>query len=87
MPAAEPSRPEARLAATDGTVGPVFGPTVQIAYVVTDPERAAHDWQRRHGAGPFFFREHIPVTDVMHRGVPSTFDHSSAYGWCGELES
>jgi Glyoxalase/Bleomycin resistance protein/Dioxygenase superfamily len=72
------------------TVGPrantlLFGPVVQIAYVVTDPEQAALRWHHRHGAGPFFFREHIEVSDVVHRGTPSTFDHSSAYGWCGDV--
>ena len=61
----------------------MFGPVVQIAYVVPDPEAAAREWHERHGAGPFFLRHHIPVTDVMHRGHPSSFDHTSAYGWLG----
>jgi len=61
----------------------VFGPVVQIAYVVPDPEAAAREWHERHGAGPFFLRRHIPVTDVIHRGRPSSFDHTSAYGWLG----
>jgi hypothetical protein len=61
----------------------VFGPVVQIAYVVPDPEVAAHQWHERHGAGPFFLRRHIPVDGVVHRGQPSSFDHSSAYGWLG----
>jgi Glyoxalase/Bleomycin resistance protein/Dioxygenase superfamily len=76
----------AHEASTDGAArSSVFGPVVQIAYVVTDPERSASAWQHRHGAGPFFFREHIAVTDVIHRGKPSNFDHSSAYGWCGDV--
>lgn len=61
----------------------MFGPAVQIAYVVADPEAAAHQWHDRHGAGPFFLRHHIPVSDVVHRGQPSSFDHTSAYGWLG----
>lgn len=64
---------------------PIWGPVVQVAYVVDDPERSAHLWCQRHGAGPFFFREHIAVSDVVYRGEPSTFDHSSAFGWCGEM--
>jgi hypothetical protein len=63
----------------------VFGPVVQIAYVVPDPAAAALHWGRTHGAGPFFLREHIPVTDVVHRGRASSFDHTSAYGWAGEV--
>jgi hypothetical protein len=61
----------------------VFGPVVQIAYVVDDPAVAAQQWHERHGAGPFFLRQHIAVTDVVHRGEPTVFDHTSAYGWMG----
>ena len=53
---------------------------MQVAYVVDDPRTAAARWAEHHGAGPFFVRDQIPVTDVIHRGAPSTFDHSSAYG-------
>jgi hypothetical protein len=63
----------------------IFGPTVQIAYVVDDPEASARTWARNFGAGPFFLNRHIPVTDVVHRGVPSAFDHTSAYGWWGSI--
>jgi hypothetical protein len=59
----------------------MFGPVVQVAYVVDDPRRAALQWVERRGAGPFFVRDHIPVTDVVHRGAASSFDHTSAYGW------
>ena len=66
--------------------GPLpFGPAVQIAYVVDDPESAANDWARDFGAGPFFLNRHINVTDVEHRGRPSVFDHTSAYGWWGSI--
>jgi hypothetical protein len=59
----------------------MFGPVVQVAYVVDDPRTAALHWVASHGAGPFFVRDHITVTEVVHRGTPSTFDHTSAYGW------
>lgn len=62
-----------------------FGPAVQIAYVVDDPEQAAYEWARDFGAGPFFLNRHIPVTDVKYRGQPSVFDHTSAYGWWGSM--
>lgn len=66
--------------------GPLpFGPAVQIAYVVDDPESAAHEWSRDFGAGPFFLNRHIKVTNVEHRGRPSAFDHTSAYGWWGPI--
>ena len=63
----------------------IFGPAVQIAYVVDDPEAAARAWAHDFGAGPFFLNRHIPVTDVFHRGRPSAFDHTSAYGWWGSI--
>lgn len=53
------------------------GGPVQLAYGVTDVRAAAAEWEAR-GAGPFAIREHIEVE-------PSWFDHSSAYGWWGEV--
>jgi hypothetical protein len=58
---------------------------VQIAYHVPDPEKAAHDFARDFGWGPFFLFEHIPLSRCTFRGVPALFDHSSAYGQAGEF--
>ena len=58
---------------------------VQIAYHVADPERAAHDYARDYGWGPFFLFEHIALSQCLYRGSPAIFDHSSAYGQAGEL--
>jgi Glyoxalase/Bleomycin resistance protein/Dioxygenase superfamily len=65
--------------------GSLLGPPVQIAYAVPDVVAAAEHWSAVLGAGPFFVRAHIPVTSVIHRGVASRFDHSSAYGQWGTL--
>lgn len=62
-----------------------LGPPVQLAYVVDDVWPAAAEFSARFGAGPFFVNEHIPCTDVVHRGRPATFDHSSAYGQWGTV--
>ena len=62
-----------------------LGAPVQIAYAVPDARVAAQEWIERFGAGPFFVRPHIPVVDVVYRGQPSTFDHTSAYGQWGSL--
>jgi hypothetical protein len=61
------------------------GPAVQIAYHVPDPERAAVEFSRRFGWGPFFYFEHIPLSRCRYRGTPAHFDHSSAYGQAGDL--
>lgn len=63
----------------------LLGPPVQIAYAVTDVREAASRWAFERGVGPFFVIERIPVTDVLYRGTPAVFDHSSAYGHWGGL--
>ncbi len=62
-----------------------FDTPVQIAYVVADAEVAALNFSRITGAGPFFLRQHIPVTDVVYCGTPAIFDHTSAYGQWGQV--
>ena len=62
-----------------------LGPPVQIAYAVNDAHQAADQWAKDFGAGPFFIAEHIPVTNVIHRGNPGVFDHTSAYGQWGNI--
>lgn len=62
-----------------------LGPPVQIAYAVPDAVAAASEWERRHGAGPFVVSRHIELVDVVHRGRPAEFDHTSAYGQWGPI--
>jgi Glyoxalase/Bleomycin resistance protein/Dioxygenase superfamily len=62
-----------------------IGPPVQLAYLVPDVEQAAQEWAANFGAGPFFLRSHIEVHDVVYRGRPGVFDHSSAYGQWGPV--
>jgi hypothetical protein len=63
----------------------VMGMPVQMAYAVGDVNLAAEQWVDQFGAGPFFVRTHIPVTDVLYRGQRAVFDHSSAYGQWGDI--
>jgi catechol 2,3-dioxygenase-like lactoylglutathione lyase family enzyme len=58
---------------------------VQIAYHVPDPAAAARELAARHGWGPFFLIEHIPLARCLYRGAPAAFDHSSAYGQAGDV--
>ena len=62
-----------------------LGSPKQIAYAVPDAFEAAQRWSKDFGAGPFFIAEHIAVTDVIYRGSPSSFDHTSAYGQWGDI--
>jgi hypothetical protein len=68
-------------------VSPLARP-VQIAYAV-DPSRdldeVASEFRASTGAGPFVVARKIPLTSCTITGRPGEFDHSSAYGWWGEL--
>ena len=57
---------------------------MQVAYAVANVRAAADRWAAQ-GIGPFFVREHITVANVRLRGVPATFDHSSAFAWWGDV--
>ena len=62
-----------------------FGPVVQYAFHAPHIESAARRWARERGAGPFYLLEHIELAKSAYRGRPTLFDHSSAYGWLGEV--
>ncbi len=57
---------------------------VQLAYAVDDVWEAAAGWAPV-GVGPFFVMEHIELGETRINGSRATFDHSSAYGWWGDL--
>ena len=58
---------------------------VQVAYHVTDVHRAATDMVTKFGAGPFFVNENITLSWGEHRGEPTDFVHSSAFGQWGRV--
>lgn len=61
-----------------------FGPVVQIALHAPHIADDVQNWTRQ-GTGPFFLIEHVALACCLYRGAPATFDHSSAYGQCGEI--
>ena len=85
MPVPRRRRDDAVLSATTERTPLLLGAPVQIAYAVRDAEAAAAWWASTFGAGPFFVRRHIAVTEVRHRGTQSMFDHTSAYGQWGDV--
>lgn len=65
-----------------------LGRAVQIAYSATGTEtleEVAADFAEKTGAGPFVFAHHIELSTCQVNGQPASFDHSSAYGWWGEI--
>lgn len=60
-------------------------PIIQTAYAVNNVIVASEKWSKRFNIGPFFYNEHIEVSDSRVNGISANFDHSSAYGWKGNL--
>jgi Glyoxalase/Bleomycin resistance protein/Dioxygenase superfamily len=55
-----------------------------ISYAVSSIEQAVQHWRTVFGAGPFFLFERIKFEVVTYYGEPCTFDHSAAFGCCGQ---
>lgn len=69
------------------SVSPLARP-VQIAYAVDpsrDLEHVAAEFRASTGAGPFVVVRNISLTSCTIGGRPGEFDHSSAYGWWGDV--
>lgn len=60
-------------------------PVRQIAYFVADADAAAAQHSAMFGSGPFIILRHIGLESSVHRGTPSPFDHTSAYGQWGDI--
>jgi len=56
-----------------------------LAYVVDEIEPVARRLHEQFGAGPFFYLDEVPVSDVTSRGEPGEFVHASAFGICNEV--
>ena len=62
-----------------------LGKIHHLAYVVEEIPAAAQLLNEQFGAGPFFFIDEVPVTDVTSRGEAAEFVHASAFGICNEV--
>jgi hypothetical protein len=63
---------------------PLHLPVHHLGYSVTSLEAAIPEFVSRYGAGPFFRIEHVPLEGISSRGEPGAYDHSSAFGACGD---
>jgi hypothetical protein len=63
-----------------------LGEVMQLAYVPADFDGALKYWIEVMGAGPFFALDHVQLTDVKHRGVPSDIDFSMVLGQWGDMQ-
>lgn len=62
----------------------LFGPVIQLGYVVPDIQIALKHWIEVIGVGPFFLFEHMHPPDAEYRGEPIDIDISAAFSYCGE---
>jgi hypothetical protein len=62
-----------------------FGPIMHNGYVVRDIEAAMRHWVEVLGVGPWFYIEHLLVTDFQYKGQPSAVDLSIALAHSGPL--
>lgn len=64
---------------------PKLGSIHHLAYLVDEIEGAAKRLNEQFGAGPFFYLDEVPVSDVTSRGEPAEYVHSAAFGICNEV--
>lgn len=63
----------------------LFGPVMQLGFVVPDLEAAVAHWARL-GVGPFFLLEHIQFAECVYKGAPARFDMSVAVAQWGPVQ-
>jgi methylmalonyl-CoA/ethylmalonyl-CoA epimerase len=49
----------------------LFGPVMQLGFVVPDLEAAIEQWRRRIGLGPFFVLSGVEFAELRYRGQPT----------------
>jgi len=59
-----------------------LGEPHHLAYLVEDIETTVSRLVGQLGAGPFFLVENVPLENLLSRGEPAEFGHSSAFGLC-----
>ncbi|MGI9246788.1 MAG: VOC family protein, partial [Steroidobacteraceae bacterium] len=59
---------------------------MQVAWVVDDLEASMQKWINGHGVGPFMVLRHCQVTNLLHRGRPTTCDFDVAIAQSGTLQ-
>jgi len=64
---------------------PLHGPVHHYGYVIDDLDAAISEAIEKLGAGPFFRIDHVPLDSMKSGGAAATFDHSSAFGQCGDV--
>ena len=64
----------------------LFGPVMQLGFVVPDLDRAIQHWSETVGLGPFFVLEHVQYAEAWYCGKPAAIDMSVALAQWGAVQ-
>ncbi len=64
----------------------LFGPVIQLGYVVPDIQIALRHWIEVMGVGPFFLFEHMHPPGAEYRGKPTDIELTAAFSYSGEQQ-
>ena len=72
---------------SDQTQSPrIFGPLMQVSYVVRDLDAAIRHWTAVMGVGPFFVLDHVGFDEIFYQGQPAAIDMAVAIAYSGGLQ-
>ncbi len=64
----------------------LYGPIMQMGFVVDDFDEPIKHWTEKLNVGPFFILEHLDLKDFHYRGNKSNIDFSVAISFSGDMQ-
>ena len=64
----------------------LYGPIMQMGFVVDNFEDPIKHWTEKLNVGPFFILEHLDLKDFHYRGSKSDIDFSVAISFSGDMQ-
>ena len=64
----------------------LYGPIMQMGFVVDDFDGPIKHWTEKLNVGPFFILEHLDLKDFHYRGNKSNIDFSVAISFSGDMQ-
>ena len=64
----------------------LYGPVMQLGFIVDDFEETIKHWTEKLNVGPFFILEHLDLKDFHYKGNKSDIDFSVAISFSGDIQ-
>ena len=64
----------------------LYGPVMQMGFIVDDFEETIKHWTEKLNVGPFFMLEHLDLKDFHYKGNNSDIDFSVAISFSGDIQ-